>query len=284
MKTRHFALCALGLATAITLVNASSASAQATSDKRIPIRKDTKPEEVPMARTDTVRLPGRVDTVMVRGRTDTVTVRMRPDTVTVTKMEMLPEHKLPGWYFGLAGGVASPIQHFRDYIHDGPMIDGQIGWFPKNAAFGLRGDIGYADFAHRKTDCMNCPDTKLLSGSADLVLRFPLDRHSYLNPVVYFLGGGGFDKFDGFIPYVNSDGVVVTAGDNTFVGTAPSPLLGVTTANRGTSSMQYHWEGGLGYDMNVGPAHMFIESRYVSIGTNNGRSHYLPSLIGFKFY
>ncbi|MDB4916497.1 MAG: hypothetical protein JWM95_4141 [Gemmatimonadetes bacterium] len=282
MKTRNFALCALGFATAITLVSAGTASAQATSDKRIPVRKDTKPPEVPMAKTDTIRLPGRVDTVMVRGRTDTVTVRMRPDTVVRVQMETLPTHRLPGLYFGLAAGVASPIQHFRDNIHDGLDLNGQVGWFPTNGTFGLRGDVNWANFAHRKTDCLNCPDTKLLSGTADLVMRFPLDRKSYLNPVIYLLGGGGIDKFTDFIPYRNTEGVIVTAGEQTYTGNPPN--FGVTTANRGTSSVQYHWDAGIGYDLNVGPAHMFVESRYMSIGTNNGRSHYLPSIIGFKFY
>lgn len=282
MKTRHFALCALGFASALTLVGASTASAQATSDKRIPVRKDTKPD-VPVAKTDTIRLPGRVDTLMVR-RTDTVTVtvRTRPDTVVRVQMEMLPEQRLPGLFFSLGGGVASPINHFRNYIHDGPDLNGAIGWFPKNGTLGLRADVNWADFAHRKTECPNCPDTKLLSGTAEVMARFPIDRKSPLNLVWYVMGGGGVDKFTDFIPYKNNDGLVVTAGSNTYLGTPPG--LGVTTANAGDSGMQYHWDVGSGFDFNVLGAHMFAETRYMSIGTNNGRSHYLPSIVGFKFY
>ena len=41
---------------------------------------------------------------------------------------------------------------------------------------------------------------------------------------------------------------------------------------------------GFGFDFNVMGSHMFVETRYISIGTNNGRTHYLPSIVGFKFY
>ena len=283
MKTHHFALCALGFASAITFAAASTASAQATSQKRIPVRKDTPAAEV-MAKTDTVRLPGRVDTVMVRGRTDTVTmtVRTRPDTVVRVQMEMLPEQKLPGTYFQIGAGVSNPMNSFRNFLHSGPGVNAAIGWFPMNGTLGLRAGVDWASFAHRKTECNNCPDTKALAGSADVLARFPIDRKSPLNLVFYLLGGGGVDKFTDFVPFKNNAGVIVTAGEDTYLGTPPG--LGVTAANRGTQKIFYHYDVGAGFDFNVMSAHMFIETKYLAVGTNNGRSHYLPVTAGFKFY
>ncbi|MEP6618354.1 MAG: hypothetical protein ABJE47_03525 [bacterium] len=281
MKTRNFALCALGLAAAFSLGGSVTASAQrATSPTRIPVRKDTKKDTaVTVVKTDTVRVV-RVDTVMSPPRVETRTVTVH-DTVTKIQMEMLPEQKLPGVYFGLGAGIASPFQSWRGSTKDGPVIQGQLGWFPKNGALGLRVDGDYAFLAHRATDCPNCPDPKLLSGSADLVLRLPLDRKSPLNPVIYFLGGGGLDKFSDFLPYRNSDNAIVTAGSDTYLQ-YPGNVLTATTA--GDKSLFYHYDAGFGLDFNAGPAHMYLESKYVSISTTNGNSHYFPIVAGFKFY
>ena len=214
MKTRNFALCALGLAAAISVGSAGTASAQAKSEKRIPVRKDAPAAETPMAKTDTIRLPGRIDTVMVRSRPDTVvrTVeKMHYDTV----MQMLPIQKLPGMYFALGGGVAVPMNNWRNSTKDGPAISGQIGYFPKDGMFGIRAE-GLANFfSHRQTLCANCPDPRLYEGDVDVMLRFPIERTSKLNPVLYIMGGGGVDKFSNFQPYQTTrDGsvIVVSAG------------------------------------------------------------------------
>jgi hypothetical protein len=266
MKTRNFVLSALGLAAAITFGGAETASAQAKSQKRIPVRKETPAEEAKEMKADTVYIT-RHDTVTIRGRTDTVTMRMRPDTVM--QMEMLPTQKLPGVYFGLAGGVAVPMNHFRDFIHDGYDVNAQLGWFPENGAIGIRVDGNYANLAHRKTDCPACMDTKIASGMADLVFRIPLDRKSHVNPVIYLLGGGGFDHFSDFNTYVNTEGKAVTAG----------------TAVAGNSSgTKINYNFGAGIDYTLGGLHFFNEGRYVTSYTDGGNTHYWPILMGLKFY
>ena len=266
MKTRNFVLSALGLAAAITIGGAEMASAQrARSTTRIPVKKD-QPAEVMPAKTDTVYITRR-DTVTLRGRTDTVTIRTRPDTIM--QMEMLPTQKLPGVYFGLAGGVAVPMNHFRDFIHDGYDVNAQLGYFPENGSIGIRIDGNYANFARRKTDCAACKDTKLASGMADLVFRIPLDRKSHINPVIYLMGGGGIDHFSDFNSYTNTEGKVVTAG----------------TATAGNSSgTKYDYNFGAGIDYTLGGLHFFNEGRYVTINTDGGNTHYWPILMGLKFY
>lgn len=276
MKTRNFALCALGLAAAITFGGAATASAQARSDKRIPVRKDQPAEQV--VRVDTIRIV-RVDTVTMRGRIDTVTVRMKPDTVM--QMQMLPTQKLPGVYFALGAGVALPYSSYRHSTKDGLDLNAQLGWFPKDAALGLRVTGDAIFFNNRDTDCPNCPSPRLYNGAADVVLRFPLDRTSKLNPVLYFLGGGHIDKFQNFLPYVNHGGRVTTAGGDTYLN---YPGLNLTAAAAGDKSIFYGYEGGTGFDLNVGPAHMYAEGKFVQVQTTGGPSRYFPIVVGFKFY
>ncbi|MEO6435213.1 MAG: hypothetical protein ABIP55_05570, partial [Tepidisphaeraceae bacterium] len=212
MKTRNFALCSLGLAAAITLGGAATASAQVRSDRRIPVRKDQPAEPAPM-KVDTVRIV-RVDTVTVRGRTDTVTIRSRPDTIR--EMQMIPARGLPGLYFGIGAGAAIPYDSWRNSVKDGPDVQVQLGWFPRNGMLGLRADGNAAFLSNRDTNCRTCPKPKVYSGSGDVVLRFPLDRLSKLNPVLYFLGGGGITKFQNFLPYTSRDNKVVNAGGDTY--------------------------------------------------------------------
>ena len=276
MKTRNFALCALGLAAAITFGSAE-ASAQARSQTRIPVRKD-QPAEAP--KVDTIRVV-KVDTVTIRGRTDTVvrTVeRLRVDTM----MQQLPLQRLPGLYFGLGAGVAVPMNDWRNSTKDGPAVQGQIGWFPKDGALGIRVDGLGNFFGHRDTDCRSCPSPKLYELNGDLVLRFPLDRTSHLNPVIYFMGGGGLDKFSDFLAYTNTSGKIVTAGSDTYIGTPNTAA--VTSANRGTKSMFYNYNAGAGLDWTGWGLHWYVESKYTTINTVNGNSHYWPIIAGLKFY
>jgi hypothetical protein len=99
--------------------------------------------------------------------------------------------------------------------------------------------------------------------------------------VLYFLGGGGIDKFSNFLPYRNKGNTTVTAGSDTFLG---YPGLPLTAAQAGDKSIFYHYEGGLGLDFNISAAHMFVESKFVSVTTTNGPSRYFPIVAGFKFY
>ncbi|MES2177162.1 MAG: hypothetical protein V4550_04790 [Gemmatimonadota bacterium] len=283
MKTRNFALCALGLAAAISLGSADSASAQASSQKKIPVRKDAPPVET---------APPRVDTVF-RVRVDTVTIRTRPDTIvrTVERMRYdtvklaLPIQPLPGLYFALGGGVAVPMNNWRNSTKDGPAISGQVGWFPKDGALGIRAEALGNFFGHRTTDCAGCPSPRLYEGNADLVLRFPIERTSKLNPVFYLLGGGGLDKFQNFIPYKNGQNNVITAGTNTFIGTGSQNPYNVSVATRGETSTFYNYNAGLGLAFTLMDTHLFVESKYTTINTNGGgASHYWPIIAGLQFY
>jgi hypothetical protein len=277
MKTRNSALCALGLAAAITLGGAVTAAAQDTtgrarSQTRIPVRKDQGGQPAAVTRVDTVTVT-RTDTVVMR-RTDTVTVT-RVDTVT--RIEELPLQPLPGVQFGIGVGAAFPTADFRNVIKDGGDIHAHLGFFPGLSPLGLRIDGDYLIFPNRETSCSQCPGTKLIQGSANLVLRFPMDRKSPVNPVVYFLGGGGIDKFTDFTAYITNTPPkkLVTAGKDTYTGAGSY----ATVATAGDKSLFYHWDVGGGIQLGK----FFIEAKYVNIMTTNENTGYVPVTIGLNF-
>ena len=280
-------LYALGLAAAFTFGGAATAAAQRSpSQTRIPVRKgESAPVETP--RVDTVRVTVR-DTVRidVPGPTQTIT---RVDTVV--RMQTLPLAKLAGTFFGIGAGVAVPMNDWRNSTKDGPDFQAQLGHYFGDSPLGLRADVNYAMFGHRDTDCPACPSTKLLSGSGDILLRFPIERTSRLNPILYVLGGGGIDKFTDFLPYRNSEGKIVTAGKDTYLAypglqltAGNGPATTGTVGFTGDKSSFYHWDVGGGLEFNVAGAHMFVETKYKTISTTNGNSHYFPIIAGFNFY
>jgi hypothetical protein len=273
MKTRNSALFALGLAAALTLGGAMTASAQDTtrarSQRRIPVRKE-QPAPQP-ARVDTVTIT-RTDTV-VRTRTDTVTVT-RVDTVT--RIEELPLQRLPGWQFGLATGMDIPTGAWLNSSGIGWTGHAHIGWFPGTSPIGIRIDGDYTGFSARDLDCPNCSSTKLGQLSGELEWRIPLDRKSKVNPVLYFLGGGGIDWFSDFAPYrKQDDGTIVTAGSKTITN---FPGIGavVSTDDSGTF---YHWSVGGGVQLGG----FFLESQYKSVNTNGASSMHVPVLVGWNW-
>lgn len=275
MKTRNFALCALGLAAAMTIGGAETASAQAKSQTRIPVRKEGPPAEAPKA--DTVRIV-RVDTVTLPPRTDTVTIRTKPDTVI--QMEVIPLKRLAGTFFGIGGGVLVPANHFNDYVKRGFDVQAQLGHYFADSPIGIRIDGNYGVANNRETNCASCPSTKLLTGDADLLFRIPLDRKSHLNPILYALGGGNMTKFSDFVPFINTEGAVVTAGSDTYLAGPVKP----TTAQVGSGSVFWGYNVGGGVEIDVAGAHLFAETKYTVAGTNNGKTHYFPIVVGFNFY
>jgi hypothetical protein len=282
MKNRNFVFGALGLAAAIS-VGSADASAQARSQTRIPVRKDQPAEP---AKVDTV-IRVRVDTVTIRGRTDTVVRTVTGPTRYDTVMVQPPLQRLPGLYFGLGAGLAVPMNNWRNTTKDGPAIQGMVGWFPADGNIGIRVDALGNFFSNRDTDCPNCPKPKLYEANADLVWRFPLDRTSKLNPVLYVMGGGGVDKFDNFLPYRNTDNKIVTAGADTYLSYPGLTLVSTpsTAVNfRGDKSLFFNWNAGAGLDWRGFGLNWYVESKYTNVMTTNGTSHYWPITVGLKFW
>ena len=281
MKTRSITLHALGIATAITVGLATTASAQAKSDTRIPVRKDAPPATVV---TDTVRVTTVVhDTTFIRSRPDTIRMRMRPDTVIQMQMMQPPVQKMSMLEYGVGVGPAIIMNDWRNSTKDGPNFHAHVGYFPGAGMYGIRLGGDYAMLSHRATDCPNCPDPSLLSGSADLVLRFQVDETAKSNPIIYVLGGGGIHKFSNFLPYRNSDGLVVTAGSSTY--TAENGFnTAATLGPLGTGSTFYSYGVGAGAQITIANnLRFYVESKYTTIFTDGGNSHLFPLVMGLSF-
>ena len=269
MKTRNSALYALGLAAAITLGGAITAGAQAkkkTVKKRrvkssvsIPVKK----EPAAMAMHDTVMVT-RVDTVIVR-RADTVTTTMMR-TDTVTRMVYPPLAKLPGTFFALGAGSDIVMNDIRGYFKDSYAGQAQLGYFPENSPLGLRVDGTYGRIHSRERDCgPNCANPSVYTVGGDVILRAPLDRTSYLNPVIYIFGGGGWAHF----------------GDIT----KPQQLVQCCTSGPiDVSGGHGYYDVGPGVDFTLGGLHLYAEGRYMTIMTANKNAHMFPVYGGIKLY
>jgi hypothetical protein len=278
MKTRNSALCALGLAAAFTFGGAMQASAQrATSQTRIKVTKE-QPAATP-AKTDTVTVTVH-DTVTVRGPTETVTNTVH-DTVRV--MEMIPLKRLASTFFGIGGGVFIPANHFNDYQKRGWDAQAHIGHYFGDSPIGIRLDGNYGTAKNRDTDCLNCPSAKVLTGDLDLLVRFPLDRKSKLNPILYAMGGGSGAHMTDVVPFLNNERQVVTAGTNVPNGGASASVTATDRTN--TKSMNWGYNVGGGLEIDVAGAHLFAETRYTALSANgSGNLHYFPLVFGFNFY
>lgn len=272
MKTRNSVLYALGLAAAITLGAAPMTSAQAkkraTSQRRIPVRKDV---PAPAPRTDTITVT-RVDTVTVR-RTDTVsTTVVRYDTVT--RMVYPPLQRLPGLFLGLGAGANIPMNNIRSVFKDSYALQGQVGYFPMNSPLGIRADATFGRISARETDCRGCASPNVWTVGGDVLLRMPLDRTSKLNPVLYVFGGGGWSHFGD----ITKPQQVVNQGGN------PNRQIDMSGGHA-------YWDVGPGVDFSVGNLHLYAEGRYMTIFTkaaypnsDNGKAHMFPVYGGIKIY
>jgi hypothetical protein len=272
MKTRNSALFALGLAAAITIGGTVTAGAQtprrrATPQRRIPVRKDV-PVAAAAPRVDTVTVT-RVDTVTVR-RTDTVTTTvMRYDTVT--RMVYPPLQRLPGFFIGLGAGADIPMNDIRAVLKDGPAGQFQLGYFPMNSFIGIRGDLTYGKVPIRDRDFPRITtDPKLFTAGGDLIIRFPLDRTSKLNPVLYAFGGGGYANF--------SD---VTRGT---YPAQPFPLPVARGQTLDITKGHGYYDFGPGVDFSVGGLHLYAEGKYMTIMSQGKNSHLFPVYGGIKLY
>lgn len=269
MKTRNSVMYALGLAAAMTIGVSVTADAQrrATPQRRIPVRKDVPVQQPPRADTVTIT---RVDTVTVR-RTDTVsTTVMRYDTVT--RMVYPPLQRLPGFFFGLGAGANIPMNNIRAAVHDGPVGQAQVGTFFGMSPIGIRADVTYGSLPARETDCRTCESPQMLTVGGDLIMRFPLDRTSKLNPVIYALAGGGYVKFQDVDPRQTA----AAGGRN-----------GANFRSEGN----LYYDVGPGIDINIGGLKLYAEGRYMTVNSGNSgtftdqrKIHLFPVYAGIKIY
>jgi hypothetical protein len=168
---------------AIFALDASAASAQAktkpTSQKRIPITKES-PGEVATPRVDTVSVTRYVtDTLRMPGRTDTLRLTntvVRTDTV-IQSIPMVARH-IGGMYFGVGAGAGLPYGAIRTVNEPGPVGQIQLGWQGLNNVLGLRVDGNLVRYAHNADYAVLGDRPMLFNANADIRANLPIFTHT----------------------------------------------------------------------------------------------------------
>jgi len=247
--------------------DASSASAQARSTRKIPVSKEAPGEIAPprvdtvtVYKTDTLRMQGRVDTLRL---TNTVT---RTDTV-VQAVPMITRH-IGGLYLGLGGGVGLPYGSIRTVNEPGELAQLQVGWQGLNNPLGFRLDGTWNKFARNpqygtvpfgdRSNVMNLN----LDGRLDLPF-FNKTLGSSVKFRPYLIAGGSYVRYNNLRIKLNDDNAAVAAG-----GFGPEHAVlandnstTVTPDDSWHDDWGFNFGGGLGF--HAGKKEIFIESRAI---------------------
>jgi hypothetical protein len=178
--------------------------------------------------------------------------RARQDSIAAAERARAERFRLGrfgGFYFNLGGGASIPTGALGNSYGTGWNVTGSAGWHPTESAFGVRLDVTYDRLSgERVTAGTQLADASVLSGLAEVTLRIP--RALGLNP--YLVAGGGAYRFSDY------------GGAN-------------------TSSTETGWNIGGGLRFGWGFTSLFVESRYMSVGTPGDRATFIPVILGITF-
>ena len=186
--------------------------------------------------------------------------RERQEAIAAAERARLAEEerfragRFGGWYFNLGGGASIPMGDFDDMYGTGFNVSGSVGWHPTESAFGIRFDASYDRLNGETftptggTTAIDLDDAAILSGLGEVTLRIP--RALGLNP--YFVGGGGIYRF---ADYGGAD----------------------------ESATEWGWNAGGGLRFGWGFTSLFVEARYMSVGTPGDRAEWVPIILGITF-
>jgi hypothetical protein len=208
---------------------------------------------VERARQDSIAAAERARLAAEQARRDSIAAaeRARQDSIAAAERAREERFRLGrfgGWYFNLGAGAAIPMGDFDNMYGTGFNVTGSAGWHPTQSAFGIRFDAAYDRFNGERFGTTDLDDASILSGLAEVTLRIP--RALGLNP--YFVGGGGVYRFSDF-----------------------------GAANQ--SSTEWGWNAGGGLRFGWGFTSLFVEARYMSVGTPGDRAEYVPVILGITF-
>ena len=192
-----------------------------------------------------------------RARQDSIAraEQARRDSIAAAELARQERFRLGrfgGWYFNLGGGISMPRGALDDLYGNGWNVTGSVGWHPTESPFGVRFDATYDRLNGQSFPAGSAnelADASVLAGLAEVTLRVP--RALGLNP--YIVGGGGVYRFNDY---------------------------GVEDAE---ASTEFGWNVGAGLRFGWGFTSLFVESRYMSVGTPGERATYMPIILGITF-
>jgi opacity protein-like surface antigen len=160
-----------------------------------------------------------------------------------------------GVQFGLGGGLIAPVSDYAtvDKVgwHGTVMLNFSIPLSPVS----VRVDGLYGQTTHKDIGTTPVPGkSKLIGGLANAVWHVPVSA-----PMVkpYLLGGVGVYHLQVTLP------------------SAVPPV--------DTSETKFAWDFGAGLSLGAGPAHFFVEGRYITIQESGGSTKFIPVTVGVMF-
>lgn len=191
-----------------------------------------------------------------------------------------------GFYFGLGGGVSTPMDDYGRPYGTGWNMTVPFGWQKPTSRFGVRGDISLDNHGGETFSStagaappifppssgftsanFAVDDISIWSGNLDLTLDLFQWGANRLG-AVYLIGGGGVHFVDG--PSVN----VTPTG-----GSAQPPFN-----LKGESQTEWGLNGGGGVSFGLGRAALFLESRYFTADLGQTNANWVPVIIGVKWF
>jgi opacity protein-like surface antigen len=151
---------------------------------------------------------------------------------------------------GVGAGGALPIGDFGDHFNTGWVAGAGLTIMPATAPVGFRVDAHYGSFSEDGHDAKIKP----LVFAGGVVL--PLGKEGGLRPYVAAGGGMASVKFD------DED----------------HPEFSKTT-----TKFSWYGAGGLSFQLGDGGARLFVETRFVSIATEESATNYIPLIAGISF-
>jgi hypothetical protein len=295
---------AIGLAVALTLGSVATATAQ-QSPTRTPVRKDTGPAQPapssgmpvtkePAPSTTPAPTPTPTPDTTTSSSTVTTTTPVATDTAvssttttsTVTTTESTGEVPMTranrwgnGFYVGLHGGTQFPQNEINNAYDAGYNVGGMIGWDSQNSPLGVRLNASWNRLNGRTLSSQNIggvnftgqvANADLYSAFADAKLRVPIFRNFSLLSGLYAVGGAGMTYFRNFDRFQAATG-----------NTATQSRTGTFNPEDVT---RFAMNFGGGVSWGIGPASLFVESRWVRVFTTNRNTDYVPLTVGLAFH
>ena len=291
MRARFVTLATVA-ALALATLEASRASAQARSQRRIPrsgkgAPADTTtpapaPAPAPVPAVDTAAMRrdsiARADSMAAAMRADSIAraeqarndslarlAQMRADSIaradSTARAEAMRNRRKP-FFIGIAAGPTFPVSDYKDIYKTGFNVLVPIGLQTQLGTAGARLDLMYnrlkaKDGVFIGAGTQQAEDLNAYSATLNLTAGLPFGSASN----VYVFGGGGAS-------YLQK-----------FVGTRLDQNGDLTSRNRTLG----HVDGGAGVNFGFGGLGLFLEGRYVSVFQPGSNFNYVPVSLGLRF-
>ena len=222
----------------------------------------------------------RVDT---NANAKATTARESSGGVPAAKQE--PSRTPGNFYIGLAAGASMPSGGFRNDYKNGWNASVPIGWKPANGPLGVRFDLAYSKWGGETIQGVKLGSAAVWDGMLDATVDMPLGANRA--STFYLVGGGGVHYFPSY-GGESYDMAGTTPGDTT-KSTPPPGGYGqvnssTATVDNRSSTTRFGLNGGAGLSFALPQrSSLFLETRYVTVFTQNERTNYWPLVGGIRW-